>query len=59
MSLAGERDYQWVGTPAPGKKDSSAARRLLRALRPLAQRALKETGEDDSGSDEEVDSDDE
>lgn len=59
-SLAGEGEYQWTGTSAPGKKDSSAARRLLRALRPLTQRALREArktqpesdGSDDEDSDE-------
>lgn len=58
-SLAGEREYQWPGMSAPGKKDSSAARRLLRALRPLTQRALREargaqpeSDAEDSDSDE-------
>ena len=60
VSLAGERDYQWMGTPAPGKKDTSAARRLLRALRPLAQRALREDGVEEAGSgNDDAESDDE
>ena len=58
-SLAGGGEYQWTGMSAPGKKDSSAARRLLRALRPLTQRALREarvtqpeSDAEDSGSED-------
>ena len=50
-SLAGGGEYQWTGMSAPGKEDSSAARRLLRALRPLTQRALREARGAQSESD--------